>query len=637
MQIASCTFGAIFWIAWLPLCLALSREGTILFNFSKRFYKDPHDAFHKWNNSDETPCAWPGVICYEGQVKMLNLSYQLLAGPLDPELAQITTIQVLLLAGNFLNGSIPKQLGNLTDLTILDLSHNSFAGKLPAEIGNALNLTKLYLNNNVLQGNLPSELGKLRKLRELRLDRNRLSGDIPGTPKENFPKVMHLESPSGANNTQIMGLCLLKNLKVANFAFNYFTGLVPSCLRGSSLSFQWNCLDTNLSRQRPAQECGLTTKTIQSANGIGPPKHVPPWRKHLQLILIAGVSPCVILLLAVFFRYRHAAVPISPSKSGYFDVLHKPSVIGTPLLPRAELELACEDFSNIVETSPSGIIFKGTLSNGSEIAVMKVQTRGWSKDSDSYFRHKVDRLARINHKHVVKLLGYCSEDEPFTRMLVFEYMPNGTLFDLLHNGDAEQLDWNARIRIIMGVAYGLEYLHHSLLPPAGYSNFDSSAVYLTEDNAAKLAGFDVGMPPVGEKCKGEPYMKINTCECDDIERSCQDFEATVFGFGILLLELISGRLPCCREQGSITDWAAEYLSNPDVIAYMVDPALRFFNYNQLESLCEITSICIGANSNRPSMKVVTSLLETALGITSEDACPRQSPLLWAELAILTHM
>lgn len=567
---------------------------------------------------------------------MVNLSYHLLAGPLDPELAQISSIQVLLLAGNYLNGSIPKQLGNLTDLTILDLSHNNFTGKLPSDIANASNITKLYLNNNALQGNIPAELGNLRKLRELRLDRNRLSGDIPGSSKENSTKVMHLESPSGANNTHLKGLCLLKNLQVGNFAFNYFTGPFPSCLHGSSLSFQWNCLDTNLPRQRPANQCGLS-KAIQSAYGIEHHKHIPRWKKHLQSVLVAGAFICVLLLLAVFFRYRHGAVPITPSKSGYFDVLHKASVTGTPMIPRAELEVACEDFSNIIGSSTSGMIFKGTLSNGTEIAVTKVQTCSWSKDLESYFRYKVDRLTRINHKHVVKLLGYCSEDDPFTRMLVFEYTPNGTLFDLLHNGDAEQLDWNARMRIIMGVAYGLEYLHHSLSPPAGYAKFDSSAVYLTEDNAAKLAGFDVGKPPLGKKCKGKPYMNVNTSEFDGIERNFQDFEANVFGFGVLLLELISGRPPYCKEQGSITDWAADYLSNEDVIAYMVDPVLRFFNFNQLESLCEIISLCVGADSNRPNMKVITSMLETALGITSEAACPKQSPLLWAELAILTQM
>ncbi|KAI5063490.1 hypothetical protein GOP47_0022037 [Adiantum capillus-veneris] len=544
--------------------------------------------------------------------------------------------RVKLLAGNRLNGSIPKQLGNLRELTILDLSHNRFTERIPPDIGNASNLTKLYLNNNTLQGNIPAELGSLRRLRELRLDRNQLSGCVPGVSKEHFTKLMHLESPGRPNKTQQNGLCSLTNLEVANFAFNYLTGPLPLCLHGSSLSFQENCFNSKLPRQRPAEQCGHS-KAIQSSYDSENHEQRSRWNGHLQSALVAGAFICLLLLLGAFFRYRRGAAPVSPSKSGYFDVVHKAVATGIPTLSRTELEIACEDFSNIIGTSQSGVIFKGTLSDGTEIAVTKVQTSSWSKDLELYFRYKVDRLASINHKHVVKLLGYCSEDEPLTRMLICEYTPNGTLFDLLHNCDAEQLDWNARMRIIMGVAYGLEYLHHNLSPPAGYSKFDSSSVYLTEDNAAKLAGFDVGKPPFHKRSKGKPYAGEPLSGFDGLERNFQDFEANVFGFGVLLLELISGRPPYSKEQGSIIDWAADYLGNPDVISYMVDPILRFFNYNQLESLCEITHLCVGADSNRPSMKVVTSMLETALGITSEAACPKQSPLLWAELAILTQI
>lgn len=568
-------------------------------------------------------------------MKIVNLSNQLLAGPLDPELAQISTLQILLLGGNKLNGSIPKQLGSLGELSVLDLSRNRLTGKIPPDIGYASNLTKLYLHNNSLQGNIPAELGNLRRLKELRLDRNRLSGDVPigdfATSKKPPDKVMHLESSSGAN-AHAKGLCSLKNLSVGNFAFNYLTGPLPSCLLLSSVSFQWNCFDTKLPSQRPAEQCDYS-KLSQSSHGSGGYTHHSRW-KHLQSTITAGAFISLLLLLAIFFWYRHGGVAVSSSKTNSSDIA------GAPAFARAELEIACEDFSNIIGSSHVGVVFKGTLSNGTEIAVTKIRACSWSRDLELYFHYKVDRLARISHKHIVNLLGYCSEDEPFTRMLVFEYTPNGTLFDLLHNGDAEQLDWNARMRIIMGVAYGLEYMHHSLTPPAGYSKFDSSSVYLTVDNAAKLADFDVGKPPLGKRMKGKPCTNNNAVGCDRFEgseRNFQDFEANVFGFGVFLLELISGRPPYCKEKGSIIDWAVKYLSTPDVIAYMVDPVLRFFNYNQLESLCEIAHLCIGADSTRPNMKVITNMLETALAITSEAACPKQSPLLWAELAILTQM
>lgn len=134
-----------------------------------------------------------------------------------------------------------------------------------------------------------------------------------------------------------------------------------------------------------------------------------------------------------------------------------------PALKRSELETACEDFSNVVGSLSSGMLYKGTLSNGVEIAVVSsviTSAPGWSKQCESQFRKKVkyglltflvetltlcihfsienvflfqiSSLSKVNHKNFMSLLGYCEEEEPFTRMMVFEYAPNGTLFEHLH-------------------------------------------------------------------------------------------------------------------------------------------------------------------------------------------------------------
>lgn len=125
-------------------------------------------------------------------------------------------------------------------------------------------------------------------------------------------------------------------------------------------------------------------------------------------------------------------------------------------------------------------------------------------------------MSRINHKNFVNLIGYCEEDEPFNRMMVFEYAPNGTLFEHLHGKDLksvfsyqdlvglvsslttsssscsdkemEHLDWSARMRIIMGTAYCLQYMHE-LNPPIAHCKLGSSGIYLTDDYAAKVLAF----------------------------------------------------------------------------------------------------------------------------------------------------
>ncbi|KAH7307220.1 hypothetical protein KP509_22G050300 [Ceratopteris richardii] len=450
---------------------------------------------------------------------------------------------------------------------------------------------------------------------------------------------------SDAHATWDKGVCKFKNLIVGNFGFNYLTGPLPSCFSSSSLNFQWNCFDTNSWRQRPPEQCSH----VEGNHFIdkGPSNEEDSWtERNVLRVLIAGVLACLLLLLGIYFRYLHGAAPANPSKPAFSDLIQKIGITGVLKASKEELEIACEDFSNIIGSSSHGKLFKGTLANGTEIAVTMVQTSTWSKDSESDFIYEVNRLASIKHKNVVNLLGYCAEDHPLTRMLIFEYVSNGTLFDLLQNCDGQYLDWNARMRIIMGVAYGLEYLHHALLPPTGFCKFGSRSVYLTEDYAAKLAGFEVGKSHLRSKTKVEPVpnegkrlsvidRSDGVSNRDDPARSCQNFGADVYSFGVFLVEIISGRPVYSKEQeqGALIDWATGYICSPGLIAQMVDPNLTFLNLNHLEALRDIICRCIDAESRRPTMKAVTSMLETSLGITSEDAYPKHSPLLWAELII----
>ncbi|KAJ0629074.1 putative protein kinase RLK-Pelle-LRR-VI-2 family [Helianthus annuus] len=101
---------------------------------------------------------------------------------------------------------------------------------------------------------------------------------------------------------------------------------------------------------------------------------------------------------------------------------------------RQELEVACEDFSNIIGSSSDSVVYKGNMKRGPEIAVISLCNRGenWMSCLEPYFQKEVADLARLNHENVAKLLGYCIEGVPFTRMLVFEYASNGTLYEHLH-------------------------------------------------------------------------------------------------------------------------------------------------------------------------------------------------------------
>lgn len=367
---------------------------------------------------------------------------------------------------------------------------------------------------------------------------------------------------------------------------------------------------------------------------------------------------CVVMLVFVTWRYKLRRSEVFPANSwitGLSGQLLRPFEMSAPLLSREELEVACEDFSNIIGYSPDGVVYKGTLSNGTEVAVTSIRMRAadWSPASELSFRRKVEALARMKHKHLVNLLGYCTEESPFTRMLVFEYASNGTLADHLHNPkEAEHLDWPTRMRIVMGAACGLEYMHHDLTPPCSHLSFDSNAVYLTDDYAAKLANFGIarmlsatiskgggGSADHGRMQKQSSWAGGNggghSDEWEGNDRHCPGFESNMYNFGVFLLETVSGRPSYCEPGGNLVDWAAEFLNDPKQARHLVDPSLKSHNADELLALCKIVNICLSNKGyKRPSMRKVSQMLADGLKMTPDAASCKVSPLLWAQLEIL---
>lgn len=364
-----------------------------------------------------------------------------------------------------------------------------------------------------------------------------------------------------------------------------------------------------------------------SQNSSHPSKKSTAWKYYIAVPLVAFF---LITSVLICICRRRNVVTIRPWKTGISGQLQKAFVTGVPKLNPVELDAACEEFSNVIGTMPDSMLFKGTLSNGVEIAVTSTtisSAKDWSEHSELYFRKKIEVLCRINHKNFVNLLGFCEEEEPFRRMMVFEYAPNGTLFEHLHNKGAEHLDWAARMRIIMGIAYCLQHMHHDMEPPVTHLNLHSKAVYLTDDYAAKLSDPDVWKEAAVKSNKMKSFSYSHLLEVEN----------NVYCFGLLLLEIISGKLPYAQEQGMLIEWAMGYLDKKDMIQYMVDPSLKSFKYSELEKICEVVQSCIHPYpQQRPSMRDITSEFRKALSISPEAAYPKLSPLWWAELEILSQ-
>ncbi|KAK8335966.1 hypothetical protein V6Z11_A09G090900 [Gossypium hirsutum] len=646
--------------------LAINSDGLALLEFRARIDSDPYGAFANWNSNDSSPCLWWGVHCVDGKVQMLDLSALSLEGTLAPELGKLSNLRSLVLYKNHFSGAIPKEFGELTKLELLDLRENDLGGTIPAEIGKMLSLKRLLLCDNKLEGSIPSDLGRLNLLSKLQYDENLTStsatgigcinrkfglwqkdslaehqddccSDVPGSSEQQIANSMQ-DVASFARRRLLAQSKNLPAVPATGMSSNEQIISLPTTRSSGSFPAVPKAKQPSAPSPSPSPPVEMPPTLETDSKPGEPPAEEPSESGSGNLWKYLIIIPVVVILLAflafLFLCRKRAAKTIGPWKTGLSGQLQKAFVTGVPSLNRVELETACEDFSNIIDTIGGCRVYKGTLSSGVEIAVAATgisSLKDWSKNSEKAYRRKIDKLSRINHKNYVNLIGYCEEDEPFNRMMVFEYAPNGTLFEHLHVKEMEHLDWNARVRIIMGVAYCLQYMHHDLNPPLAHPNLSSSSIYLTDDYAAKLG--EIGCLP--------STSKSETSSDSESQHSSElpplvDLEANVYNFGLLLLEIISGKLPCSEEQGPIEKWADQYLSDKSNFGSMTDPTLDSFKIEELEIICEVIKECIATDPRkRPTMKDIITKLREVIQVAPEQATPRLSPLWWAELEILS--
>ncbi|XP_057808214.1 probable leucine-rich repeat receptor-like protein kinase IMK3 [Salvia miltiorrhiza] len=568
-------------------------------------FVDPRGVLSSWNTTRAAVCStWAGIKCLNGRViavqlpwkglegqisdrigllrglRYLSLHDNALTGPIPPALGRLPQLRGLYPFNNRLSGLIPPIFSNCLNLQILDLSTNHLTGIVPPTLGNCSRLYKLNLSCNKIVGNIPDELGNLLKLRFLDLSNNEISGDFA----ENLSKLSSLQMLNLRNNN-LDGLIppsigKLGNLAVLDLSNNTFKGQIPVSLVSirnlSAFDVSYNDLSGAVPSVLAARYnlssfigndhlCGYSSSTTcpsQEPQNLpsSPSRGEEEVRRHRgrnlrtrDIILIAaGGALLVVLLITCWVLLcclvgRNAVMEARKEKrrggGGGGEVESGGEVGGKLVHFDGPLVFAADDLlcasAEIMGKSAYGTAYRATMEDCNQVAVKRLREKMTKARKE--FEIEVAQLGRIRHPNVLPLRAYYIGPKG-EKLLVYDYMPRGSLASFLHaRGLETSIPWPTRMAIALGIARGLSHLHgdENLV----HGNLTSSNVLVDEQSSPMIA--DVGlsrlMTPdaVSTSTSGSAgYRAPELAKMKDAGT-----KSDVYSLGVIMLELLTGKSP----------------------------------------------------------------------------------------------
>ncbi|MCL7040164.1 hypothetical protein MKW94_007540 [Papaver nudicaule] len=300
-----------------------------------------------------------------------------------------------------------------------------------------------------------------------------------------------------------------------------------------------------------------------------------------------------------------------------------------------ELKMATNGFSdaNLLGQGGFGYVHKGVLPNGAEVAVKSL--KAGSGQGEREFQAEVEIISRVHHRHLVSLVGYCMVGDK--RMLVYEFVPNNTLEFHLHGKGRPTMDWSTRLKIALGSAKGLAYLHEDCHPKIIHRDIKAANILIDFKFEAQVADFGLA------KIASDTNTHVSTRVMGTFGYLAPEYASSgklsdksdVFSFGVMLLELITGRRPVDSNQSymddSLVDWARPLLSRAmedGVFDALVDPKLqKDYNPNEMKQMIACAASCVRHSARRrPRMSQVVRALEGNISLQdlNEGIRPGQS-------------
>lgn len=546
---------------------------------------DPHGVLGNWDEDSVDPCSWAMITCNPHNLVIgLGAPSQGLSGTLSARIANLTNLEQVLLQNNNITGRLPPELGALPRLQTLDLSNNRFSGRVPDTLGRLSTLRYLRLNNNSLSGAFPASLAKIPQLSFLDLSYNNLTGPVPPFPTRTFNIV---GNPMICGNHAGAGECA--------------AALAPATVPFS--------LDSTPSGSR-------ATGTVRSKAGA---------RLPIGVGTSLGASSLVLFAVSCFLWRRKRRQRCCGCGLGGPSVLDDLEGGGGKRLGNVrqfglrELHAATDGFSakNILGKGGFGDVYRGRLGDGTVVAVKRLKDP--SASGEAQFRTEVEMISLAVHRHLLRLLGYCADASSGERLLVYPYMPNGSVASRLRGKPS--LDWHTRKRIAVGTARGLLYLHEQCDPKIIHRDVKAANVLLDDCHEAVVGDFGLA------KLLDHGDSHVTTAVRGTVGHIAPEYLSTgqssektdVFGFGVLLLELVTGQRALevgkgsginLSNKGVMLDWVRK-VHQEKMFDLLVDQDLGP-HYDRIEvaEMVQVALLCTQFQpSHRPRMSEVVRMLE----------------------------
>ncbi|EEF29059.1 leucine-rich repeat transmembrane protein kinase, putative [Ricinus communis] len=562
----------------------------------------------KWTSNGGDPCgeSWKGVTCSGSRVTEIKLSGLSLSGSLGYQLNLLTALINLDVSFNQLPGNLPWSFRNLSSMTSMYLQNNRFTGTI--DVLADLPLKNLNVANNQFTGWIPQQLKEIHPQMD---GNNWSSGPAPPPPPGTPPAPRNRGHKSGGNNSPSGSDG--SSSKKSGIGAGGIAGIIISILVvGGIAAFfiakrRSKRSSSDIEKLDNEPFAPLASNEVQEMKAIQPPTTVST--KTFDTSASINLRP----------------PPIDRHKSfDEDDFSKKPVVVKKPVTAPldvttysiADLQIATGSFSidHLLGEGSFGRVYRAQFDGGKVLAVKKIDSSTLSSNMSDDFIEMISKISELHHPNVTELMGYCSEHGQ--HLLVYEFHKSGSLHDFLHlsDEDSKPLIWNTRVKIALGTARALEYLHEVCSPSIIHKNIKSANILLdTELNPhlsdSGLASFLPNAEQALNNNAGSGYG------APEVAMSGQyTLKSDVYSFGVVMLELLTGRKPFDssrpRSEQSLVRWATPQLHDIDALSKMVDPALKgLYPVKSLSRFADVIALCVQPEPEfRPPMSEVVQAL-----------------------------